>query len=52
MPDIDQSSLAVHQRVLDAYFREESPLWGAIYEREGIFETIHQERLRLMLAMD
>jgi ubiquinone/menaquinone biosynthesis C-methylase UbiE len=51
MPDIDHSSLAVHQRALDAYFREESPLWGAIYEREGIFETIHQERLRLTLAM-
>jgi len=51
MPDIDHSSLAVHQRVLDAYFREESPVWGAIYEREGIFETIHQERLRLTLAM-
>jgi ubiquinone/menaquinone biosynthesis C-methylase UbiE len=37
--------------MLDAHFREESPFWGAIYEREGIFETIHQERLRLMLAM-
>lgn len=51
MPNIDHSSLAVHQEVVDAYFREESPLWGAIYEREGIFETIHQERLRLTLAM-
>src|SRR5437879_7542644 len=51
MADIDNTSLAVHQRTLDAYFREESPFWGAIYEREGLFETIHQERLRLTLAM-
>jgi ubiquinone/menaquinone biosynthesis C-methylase UbiE len=51
MPDIERSSLAIHQRELDAYFREESPFWGAIYEREGIVETIYQERLRLTLAM-
>jgi ubiquinone/menaquinone biosynthesis C-methylase UbiE len=37
--------------MLDAHFREQSPLWGAIYERQGIFETIHQERLRLTLAL-
>jgi len=37
--------------MLDAHFREQSPLWGAIYERLGIFETIHQERLRLTLAL-
>src|SRR5215472_14376941 len=51
MADIDNTSLAVHQRALDAHFREESPLWGAIYEREGLSESIHQERLRLALAM-
>jgi len=51
MPDVNRSSLAAHQRMLDATFREESPLWEAIYERDGIFESIHQERLRLALAM-
>jgi len=51
MPDVNRSSLAAHQRMLDAYFHEESPFWGAIYEREGLFESIYQERLRLTLAM-
>lgn len=51
MPDIDHLSLAVHQKVLDAHFRAESRVWWQIYEREGIFESIHQERLRLALAM-
>src|SRR6516165_1766729 len=51
MPDINHAGLAVHQRLLDAFFREQSPIWGQIYEREGIFESIHQERLRVALAM-
>lgn len=51
MPEIDHSSLAVHQRAVNAYFREDAPVWGAIYEGEGIFEIIHQERLRLTFAM-
>ena len=51
MPDVNRTSLAAHQTMLDAFFREESPFWGAVYERDGIFENIHQERLRLTLAM-
>lgn len=51
MPDIDHSSLTLHQRNVDAHFREESLLWEAIYEGEGILEAIYQERLRLTLAM-
>jgi len=51
MADVNRSSLAAHQRMVDARFREETPFWGAIYERDGISESIHQERLRLALAM-
>jgi len=51
MPDVNRPSLAAHQEMLDAYFHDDSPFWGAIYEREGNFENNHQERLRLTLAM-
>jgi ubiquinone/menaquinone biosynthesis C-methylase UbiE len=39
------------QDALNAYFRDESTYWENIYERDGIKEAIHQERLRAALAM-
>jgi ubiquinone/menaquinone biosynthesis C-methylase UbiE len=39
------------QDALNAYFRDESSYWEKIYERDGIKEAIHQERLRAALAM-
>jgi cyclopropane fatty-acyl-phospholipid synthase-like methyltransferase len=39
------------QAALNAYFREEATHWAEIYERDGIEEAIHQERLRAALAM-
>jgi ubiquinone/menaquinone biosynthesis C-methylase UbiE len=39
------------QDALNAYFRHESSYWERIYERDGVKEAIHQERLRAALAM-
>jgi ubiquinone/menaquinone biosynthesis C-methylase UbiE len=39
------------QFILNAYFAEQSSYWAQIYEREGIKEAIHQDRLRAALAM-
>ena len=39
------------QAALNAYFRDEATHWAEMYERDGIKEAIHQERLRAALAM-
>jgi ubiquinone/menaquinone biosynthesis C-methylase UbiE len=47
----DVDAAANPQDALNAYFRDESSYWEEIYERDGIKEAIHQERLRAALAM-
>jgi len=39
------------QSVVNAYFRKEASYWAEIYERSGIAEAIHQERLRATFAL-
>src|SRR2546427_12508008 len=39
------------QSVVNAYFRKEAAYWAEIYERNGIKEAIHKERLRAAVAM-
>ena len=45
------NDMANPQAVLNAYFREKASYWAEIYQREGIKEAIHQERLHAALAM-
>jgi len=51
MPSTDDIEAANPQSVVNAYFRKEASYWADIYERTGIKEGIHQERLRAALAM-
>jgi SAM-dependent methyltransferase len=51
MPSTDAIEAADPQSVVNAYFRKEASYWADIYERRGIKEVIHQERLRAALAM-
>lgn len=39
------------QSIVNAYFRKEASYWARIYERSGIAEAIHQERLRATFAL-
>jgi ubiquinone/menaquinone biosynthesis C-methylase UbiE len=51
MQSTDAVEAGAPQSVVDAYFRKEAAYWAEIYERNGIKEAIHKERLRAALAM-
>jgi ubiquinone/menaquinone biosynthesis C-methylase UbiE len=51
MQSTDNIEAADPQSVVNAYFRKEASYWAEIYERNGIKEAIHKERLRAALAM-
>ena len=51
MQSTDAVEAGAPQSVVNAYFRKEAAYWAEIYERNGIKEAIHKERLRAALAM-
>jgi SAM-dependent methyltransferase len=38
------------QNRVNAYFRQEANYWAEIYQRDGVAEAVHQQRLRATLA--
>ena len=51
VPDVGIDDVAGRQSALNAYFRQQASYWAEIYQRQGIKEAIHQERLRAALMM-
>jgi hypothetical protein len=51
MQRLKPNDMAGHQCLVDAFFHQQASYWAELYEREGIQETIHRERLRAALAM-
>jgi len=51
MQRLKTKDMAGHQCLVDVFFHQQASYWAELYEREGIQEAIHQERLRAALAM-
>src|SRR2546423_262399 len=48
---LDDAGRADSQEMVNAYFRVEAFYWKQIYERRGVKEFIHQQRLHAALTM-
>jgi ubiquinone/menaquinone biosynthesis C-methylase UbiE len=51
MPTLSADRGADKQTLVNSYFEDVAYYWAEIYERTGVKEFVHQERLRIMLEL-
>ena len=50
-PLVDLNSTVEHQRVVDIHFRYSANYWRNLYNANGLFEVIHQQRRAIVLGL-